>query len=504
MNGGLLRLLRQSGVYALAGVAVKLGGLLLAPLYLDTTLLPQESYGYLVILEVTAQIGIQVAGLGLGSGLLRFMADPAYREMQRALPFTALVASALAATVVGAALWGLAPVLTPLVLSADSAPVLMKLLGVYVGFKVVGMVPFSLLRSQERAGFYTVAAAAEIAALVGGVYYFLGVERLGLLGVMQAYALSAAASAAVLVGAMLLRVQWRLAPRLIARLARYGAPLALGGLASLFLNAGDRYLLDWLMDAETVAVYGWAARLGGVLNVLLVQSLQLAFLVVGLKVLYRPDGTLGDGQFHRRVFRHYAAFAGFAALGLGLFTYDLTRWLSSDASYLGADTLVLPIALGFLAYGLYFIVVNVLYAVEETKRVSAGVVGAAVGNGLLNLLLIPPLGALGAALATVLSFLGLAFYADWTARRYVHIPYPWHVPAVAALLAVGLWFLAQPSLAWSVPARLAWRVGLLGVYAGGLVLSGVYGLHEWRSGWDYVLRLGRTPEHEGEHARDAE
>jgi len=165
---------------------------------------------------------------------------------------------------------------------------------------------------------------------------------------------------------------------------------------------------------------------------------------------------------------------------------------------------VLPIALGFMAYGLYFIVVNVLYAVEETKRVSAGVVGAAIGNALLNLLLIPLLGALGAALATVLSFLGLAFYADRTARRYVRIRYPWYVPAVASLLAVGLWFVAQPSLAWSVPVRLAWRVGLLGLYAGGLVLSGVYRPQELRVAWGYVRRLGRDPEHEGEHLEEAE
>ncbi|MEL6614322.1 MAG: hypothetical protein AAFQ43_01215, partial [Bacteroidota bacterium] len=62
------RLIRQSGLYALSGVALKLGGLLLAPLYLDTTLLPQAQYGQLFLLEVTAQIGILLGGLGLASG----------------------------------------------------------------------------------------------------------------------------------------------------------------------------------------------------------------------------------------------------------------------------------------------------------------------------------------------------------------------------------------------------------------------------------------------------
>ncbi|MEL6616350.1 MAG: polysaccharide biosynthesis C-terminal domain-containing protein, partial [Bacteroidota bacterium] len=244
----------------------------------------------------------------------------------------------------------------------------------------------------------------------------------------------------------------------------------------------DRYLLGWLAGPDVLAVYGWAARIGGILNVLLVQSLQLAFLAIGLKTLYGADGRLRDSTLHPRVFRHFAALGGFASLGLSLITYDGTRLLSSEPAYLGASGLVLPIALGYVGYGLYFVVVNVLYAAGETRRISQGVVGAAVGNGVLNLALIPVLGAMGAALATVLAFAGLALYAERVARRHAAIQYPWGAAlasgAVAALLAIA----AGPSEAWGLGARVALRAGLLAAYPVALIALGLYQLREIREG----------------------
>ena len=480
--GGGLRLLRQSGLYALSGVALKLGGLLLAPLYLDTALLSRAAYGQLFLLEVTAQIGILLGGLGLASGLLRFLADPAHADDHAALPGTALVASGAVAALVALGFALLAPVLTPVLLDPGADPVIVRWLGLYVALKVIGAIPYSVLRARERAGVYALGVAVEMAVLVAAVWRFLGVDGLGLEGVMRAYVVSAGASALVLVGVVLARGGWRVRARLVRPLAAYGVPLALGGLGGLMLNAGDRYLLGWLAGDEVLAVYGWAARIGGILNVLLVQSLQLAFLAIGLKTLYGEDGTLRDSTLHPRVFRHFATLGGFASLGLALVTFDGTRVLSSEPAYLGASGLVLPIALGYVGYGLYFVVVNVLYAAGETRRISQGVIGAAVGNAVLNLMLIPVLGALGAALATIVAFAGLALYAERVARRHAPIRYPWGTALVACGVAAVLALVAGPSEAWSLGARIAFRAGLLALYPLALVALGVYRPREIRAG----------------------
>ena len=481
-RSGALRLVRQSGLYALSGVALKVGGLLLAPLYLDTALLPQEQYGQLFLLEVTAQIGVLLGGLGLASGLLRFLADPAHAEDHAALPATALIASGTLAALVGLGFWALAPLLAPVLLEPGAAPEAVRWLGVYVALKVTGGVPYAVLRARERAGVYALGVAVEMAVLVGAVWFFLSARGLGLEGVMRAYALSAGASAVVLGGAVLARSGWRVRARLVRPLALYGAPLALGGLGGLMLNAGDRYLLDWLAGDRVLAVYGWAARVGGILNVLLVQSLNLAFLAIGLKTLYSADGNVRDATLHPRVFRHFAALGGWAALALTLVTYDGTRLLSSEAAYLGAAPLVLPISLGYVAYGLYFVVVNVLYAAGETRRISQGVVGAAVANAGLNLALIPPFGAMGAALATVLAFGGLAVYAERVARRHAPMRYPWGAALLGAGAAAALALAAGPSEAWAPGPRLALRAGLLAAYPAVLVALGVYRPREVREG----------------------
>ncbi|MFQ5569463.1 MAG: oligosaccharide flippase family protein [Rhodothermales bacterium] len=472
-----LRLLRQSGVYALGNVALKASGLVLAFFYLNPAYLTVEEFGYFGLLIVTAQLSIYLAGLGLGTGLLKFMTDPTYEGDHVALPFTALLATVGAALLALGGLGGLARPLAALMLDDAAHAVLVQLMALYMAFKVVGGIPLMLLRVQERAGWYIVAMIAEVLVLLGAAYFFLVEREKGLTGLIEAYALAAGVSATVLIGLMLHRVPWRFERRLVRVLIRYGAPLVIASLAGWFLNAGDRYLLKWLADATVLGLYEWAARLAGVLNMLFVQSFNLAFAVIGLKTLGEGGG---DGQVHRRTLRHYVIWTGWAALGLALLAYDLTRLLPADPYYLQADTLILFLALGFMNYGIYYVIINVVYAAGHTKAISLIVLGAAILNGVLNLLLIPWLGALGAALATFLAYLVLALGAAHAARSEVQIGFPWSVFLIVVGLVGGLYALAQPSLSWSVAARLGTRLGLILAYPFLIILTGLYSREELR------------------------
>ena len=69
----IFRLIKQSGVYALGNIAIKVSGLLLAPFLLDTTYLGLAEYGQLGLLLIFAQLSIQFGGMGLGTSLLKFL-----------------------------------------------------------------------------------------------------------------------------------------------------------------------------------------------------------------------------------------------------------------------------------------------------------------------------------------------------------------------------------------------------------------------------------------------
>ncbi|NBB84773.1 MAG: oligosaccharide flippase family protein [Bacteroidetes bacterium] len=469
---------RQSGVYALGNIALKASGLLIAPLYLNPELLTVEGFGQFALLNVTAQLAIFIVGLGLGQGLLKFVTDPDLAHKRQALPFTTLTAT-LGAVLVGCGLLAaLADPLTNVLLGAAAPSTLLVLVAGYVGAKVMGSIPLMLLRARERAGWYATAVGLEALVLVGAVYYFLAVLQWGLWGLMAAYAASATVGTIVLLVAMLRLVPWSFDRTLVLPLIRFGWPLAVGALAAWFLNLGDRYLLSWLVDDATTGLYEWAARLAGAVNMLFVQSFQLAFSVIGLKALGRGDAA---ADLHRTIFRHYVAVTGWASLGIALLAYDLTRLLTAEATYLEAEPLVLLLALGFMAYGVHFIITNVLYAAGKTGTMGSLVLAAAVLNLLLNLALIPFIGAVGAALTTYVSYLALALGNAYVAGQTQAVAFPWGRYAGVVVLVVALY-----AVGWTVqdapPAvRLSVRLGLIAAFPPLLVVTRFYTWREVRT-----------------------
>lgn len=476
-------LLRQSSVYALGNLLLKASGLLLAPLYLNTALLSQAAYGYLVLLEATTQLLLPLLGLGLTTGLLKFATDPAQRDRQEAVPFTVLCVSLGMALLVFIVSWSSAPWLSAL-LDWPNDRLIFRLFGGYLAAKVLSGVPLAFLRLQERAGLYTAAVLLEVALLIVGVYYFLAHAHLGLVGVVQAMALASSSSAVLLVGGMLRFIPWRWDFHLVRALIRFGLPLALAGVALPVLHVGDRYLLGWLTDPETVAVYGWAARLSGVLNMLLVQSFQLAFAVIGLKAL--SEQPAGEAALHRRTFRHYTIWGGWIALALSLGTYDVTALLASDAAYLKAEPLVLPLSVGYLLFGLYNIFVNVLYAAGESRYIAWNVVAAGALNMILNLWWIPWLGAMGAALATVAAYGVLAGGAARRALRVRPTAYPWRVLVLVMGLVTGLTLIGYLTVTWPLAVRLLARALLVLLYGPLVVALRLYRWEELQEGWQWL------------------
>ena len=93
---------------------------------------------------------------------------------------------------------------------------LVRLAGAYAALKVVATVPYMAMRVEERAGWYVLGLVVEFAVLVGGVYYFLAVERMGLDGVLVGYVLSAAAAAVLLSAGLLVRSRWQFRRGLVA------------------------------------------------------------------------------------------------------------------------------------------------------------------------------------------------------------------------------------------------------------------------------------------------
>ena len=488
----LMRLLRQGGMYTLSNLAVKVAGLLLLGFFLNPALLSQADYGHFQLIEVLSQLLVLLGGMGMAAGLLKFLHDETYADEKDALPFTALAGVAICGLVMASLTSIFARPLASFLVDDPAAVTPIRLAGLYVALKLIAAVPFMMLRVHERAGLFALAATSEALLLIAAVAFQLVVLDAGLNGIMVGYVISAGGSALLLTSLLVKNNPVRIRLSLLRPLAKFGAPLALAGLASVTLNAGDRFILKALTDAELVAVYGLAAKFGGLINMLFVQSFNMAFSVIGLKAISSNGGGM---HVHRRTFRHYVVLTGWGVLGVSLLARDVTEVLSPTPAFLGAEPLVLPIALGFMAYGIYFIGMNVLYADGRTPAIAIGVALAATLNIALNLFAIPRWGAMGAALATLVAYTALAVWTLVRAHRVAPVKYRWEALATVVCILLGLWAIGQVSGVWGTALRLPFRMGLIGCYPLLVVAAGLYSREELRELFRRMVQFfGRSAE----------
>lgn len=498
-HGAMRRLAQQSAIYVVANALVKASGLLLLPIQLNTANLPAEHYGRLGTIAATVGLLAPLFALGLPNGLLKFSAD-ATLDDRDAVPFTAWLlafGSALVGTLV---LFGLAPWLGGFVIKGSEIGLgraetthLGRLLALYVGVEAIGFAGFNYQQVEERAFTFGGVMLAKFTLLVASQYWLLERLHLGLEGILLSFLVASGTATLLLSGALLARARWVFRRVLVGPLLRYGLPLVFVGLALPLLYAGDRFILQRLAPPLALSVYELAARIAGVLNVVLVQGFQTAFTVIGLKVL---SGEPGEG-LHRRTFRHFCVFAGGFVLGLSLFSYDLLRVMvlafGANPAYLGATPYIFPLGLGLFGYGLFIIGVNALFARMKTGLVARYTVGAALLNIVLNLLLIPVLGAMGAALATVAAYGYLALAVLRVSEKLEGFRFPWSVLARMVAAVVGLYGLSLFVQDAPTAVRLGVRVGLMGVYPLVVLALGVY---RWREVTETWRRLKRKPSEE--------
>jgi O-antigen/teichoic acid export membrane protein len=195
-----------------------------------------------------------------------------------------------------------------------------------------------------------------------------------------------------------------------------------------------------------------------------------------------------DGEAKRTyafVLTYLVVVASWLALALGLLAPWLVRLLATPEFY-GGQRVVAPLAFGGMAYAAYIVMAIGVGRAKRTQFnwVITGI--AAVVNVALNLILIPPYGIMGAAVATVAAY-GVMFVAmTWYAQRVFPVPYQWRRVLTAAGAAVALLLIGKQV------GGLAAAIGLTLAYPLTLLLLGFF-LPEERRSLSGRVRFARSP-----------
>jgi O-antigen/teichoic acid export membrane protein len=193
-------------------------------------------------------------------------------------------------------------------------------------------------------------------------------------------------------------------PKGVRVLLAYGAPLTLVGLGTTGLLLLDRVILGALRDSQTVGLYAVAYSVADQ-PVSLISSTLMLPAFPKLVSLYELDREQPSAELARRVALWLASVSPVVVLLL-LFREQIVTLLAGD-QFRGASRVVPLVAIGSCAYGLTQYAAVPLQLRQRTRLYGVLVFGAALANGILNVLLIPVWGLVGAAVATLVAYLVL-------------------------------------------------------------------------------------------------
>lgn len=212
---------------------------------------------------------------------------------------------------------------------------------------------------------------------------------------------------------------------------RYSLPLVPHSLFGWTYSTIDRLLINKIRNTGEVGLYNIGAQFGLLLS-MVTDSVNKAYAPWFFEKL--EEGEDGRNQIVS-VSTFLVGVYSFLALGLSLFAPEIVV-IMTKKSFHGSWITIPFIAFGYVFGGIYYVVCNSLF-VRKTYTVPFVTLSTSVVSLLLNILLIPKLGMIGAAMSNLASQFATSVVVLVVSMRVEPITYLWK-----KMYATAFFFLA--------------------------------------------------------------
>jgi O-antigen/teichoic acid export membrane protein len=290
----------------------------------------------------------------------------------------------------------------------------------------------ALFRVEERSVAFVLASLANVLVTVGATLVLVVALDKGPIGVVVGNFLGTLAVYLALLGYRREQLGLELDRGLLREMNRFGMPLVPSALFLWATNFADRFILVKLADTAEVGLYSVGVRIASAM-VLLLTAFRTAWPAFAYSIERDEEAKTAYGF----VLTYLVVVSSWVATALALLSPWLVRALA-DAAFASASRVVGPLAFSTVAFAGYIVISIGVGRARRTQFnwVVTGV-AAAVNIGLC-LALIPPYGMMGAAVATVASYVVMFVGMAWWSQQVYPVPYQWRRVATAAAVAIAL------------------------------------------------------------------
>ena len=459
----IFKLGKEAAIYGLSSIVGRFLNFLLVPIY--TNYLATTEYGVVSYLYSYIAFAFVVFGYGMDTAYMRFIASAESQDKKQTLsiPFFSVVITSI---VFALLIQSLAPEIAGVLGIEPRHSNLIAYSAWILCFDTFVIVPFAYLRMENRAKTFAGLRVLNIVFTIIVTIVLFVVYHMKEEAVFIANVVASGATAVILVAVVFRRLTFHVSGKLYREMLRFGLPLIPAGLAGIAIQVIDRPILKALTNESTVGIYTASYRLG-VLMMLVVGMFDYAWRPFFLTHAKDEDAP----KLFSKVFTYFVTMLMFVFVVGSLFIDDIVRirffgrYFIAPA-YWGGLGIVPVVLLAYVFTGAYVNFVVGVYLEKKTKYIPYATGAGAVVNIVVNLLLIPRMGIMGAAIATLMSYVVMALGIYYPSQRLYHVNYEWgriiRVSAAAgAVVLIYLVLQLEPMTASGIVVKLALTVAFI-------------------------------------------
>ncbi len=398
---------------------------LMMPLY--TGILSPAEYSAADLISQTANLLMPLACIGITDGVFRFAMDKEADKRE-------VLSSGLAILAVAGALFiGL----SPFVGFVDYFSDYVVLIAAYVLAANVHSVCAQYIRARNKTFLFALQGVINTALVIILNIVFLVALNMGIVGYVLSVVVSDILVTVFIVIAGKLYKDIRLSAvkgSLVKALLKYSVPMIPATIFWWITSVSDRYMVTYFSGETENGLYSAAYKIPTILT--LVSSVFMeAWQYSAVSDTDAAGNTVSKeaSDFFGNVFSHYQSIIYLAGSAIIALSQIFIIVLCAD-SYFEAWRFIPMLTLAAVFSGFTSFAGSVYLVKKKSVLTLVTSMSGAVVNIALNLLLIPKMGAQGAAIATAVSYLAVFVIRAVNARRYV--PYSLSFPRMAMSLAV--------------------------------------------------------------------
>jgi len=415
------KVFKHTSIYGLGNFATKGIALLLLPLF--TSYLTPQDYGILQLCNILSSFILIVITLGMTSSMFRVYYNTNVPDEKRLIIDSTFTTYLIFSILLLIPLFLFSQLIGNALIPGNENSYIFRI--IILGTFLEGFLNLQLakLRAEEKSGIYATITVIRIIFYALLNVFFVAQLKRNFIGVREAILIAVFMSIIILIPFTIKKIKLRISIVLIREILQIGIPLAIGGIAIFILNLTDRYMLKYLLDPSIalaqIGLYSLGSKLASLIRLTLVAPFMLAWGSLMFSYQNNPNAK----QIYAKILNYFVFIGGLYFLLISIFSKEIIQTIASQTSYYEAYKVVPILALSSFLSGIYTVFTVGIIIQRKTKYIVYSNYSAAISNIVLNLILIPKFGILGACGASLAAYLINVLLVYYFAQRSYPITY---------------------------------------------------------------------------------